>query len=269
MSKKIKIIILFIALAALAGLSALIVWAATVTDTFTDTSKVYQTSNITVDTVNQTVSLSTVIWTCGDNFTDSRDSKTYSTVLIGSQCWMAENINVGTLTAGAGNQGTDCSSASAIDKYCYSDNESNCTTYGGLYQWDQAMCGGTTAGGQGICPLGWHMPTHDEFTTLERAVCASGTCATDFPYDTSTTGWRGTNEGTKLKSGGDSGFAGLLAGSREASGSFNYLSSYGYFWSSVQSGSNAWRRSLGSGYATVNRDAISKAYGFSVRCLKN
>ena len=61
---------------------------------------------------------------------------------------------------------------------------------------------------------------------------------------------------------------GLLAGNCN-SGSFNNLSSNGYFWSSVQSGSNAWNRKLNSSNATVNRNTNSKAYGFSVRCLKN
>ena len=52
---------------------------------------------------------------CGSTtFTDSRDGKTYSTVSIGDQCWMAQNLNVGTLTAGTNNQGTSCSS---IQKY--------------------------------------------------------------------------------------------------------------------------------------------------------
>jgi len=62
---------------------------------------------------------------------------------------------------------------------------------------------------------------------------------------------------------------GLLAGNRNTNGSFNNLSSNGNFWSSVQSGSNAWNRNLNSGNATVNRNANSKANGFSVRCLKN
>ena len=208
-------------------------------------------------------------WSCEDTLTDSRDSKTYATVLIGSQCWMAENINVGSLTAGTNEQGTDCPSASEIEKYCYSDQESNCTIYGGLYQWNQTMCGSTTAGAQGLCPDNWHIPTHDEFTTLERAVCTSGTCVTDFPYDIITTGWRGTDEGTKLKSGGSSGFNGLRAGFRTTGGSFSYLSSFGLFWSSLQSGSTAWRRCLFSGVATVYRNPYGKAYGFSVRCLKD
>ncbi|MBU2568320.1 MAG: hypothetical protein KJ967_06075 [Elusimicrobia bacterium] len=62
---------------------------------------------------------------------------------------------------------------------------------------------------------------------------------------------------------------GLLSGNRNTNGSFNNLSSNGNFWSSVQSGSNAWRRNLNSGNDTVNRDTNSKANGFSVRCLKD
>ena len=68
---------------------------------------------------------------CGSTFTDVRDCKSYATVQIGSQCWMAENINIGTMTAGANEQGTSCDT---IQKYCYSNNEGNCDTYGGLYQ---------------------------------------------------------------------------------------------------------------------------------------
>jgi len=237
------------------------------TDTFTDTSKIASNNNLTVDTVNGQVKLSlSVDFTCGGTWTDSRDGKTYATVMIGSQCWMAQNINVGTKVAGSGNQGSNCAS---IQKYCYSDNEANCTTYGGLYQWDQAMCGSVTAGAQGICPVGWHIPTHDQFTTLERAICVSGTCTTDFPFDTSTTGWRGTNEGTNLKSGGSSGFNGLLAGYRSTDGSFGTLTAYGYFWTSLQSGANAWGRYPYSGRATVCRFTDDKLYGFSVRCLKD
>jgi len=123
---------------------------------------------------------------------------------------------------------------------------------------------------QGICPPGWHIPSHYELTTLERAVCDSSTCTTDFPYDTTTTGWRGTNEGTKLKVGGGSGFEGLLGGSRNTDSSFYNLSSNGNFWSSSQSSSaDAWRRLLHSGNTTVYRNHFSKAYGFSVRCLKD
>ena len=248
-----------------------------VTDTFTDETKIAASTNITV--AGGQVKLSVVPWACGDTLTDSRDSKTYSTVLIGTQCWMAEHINYGTLTASTNNQGSDCPSVAETEKYCYSDTESNCTSDGALYQWAQAMCGAASCNGtgappddacatpvQGICPSGWHIPSHYEYTTLEREVCTSGTCATDFPYDITTTGWRGTDEGTKLKVGGSSGFEGLLAGYRGTNGSFN---AGAIIWSSLESGSNAWIRILYSGFASVRRDAVTKLYGFSVRCIKD
>jgi uncharacterized protein (TIGR02145 family) len=241
-----------------------------VTDTYTDTSKIASHTNLTVDTTAGQVKLGlSTDFTCGGTWTDTRDSQTYTTKAFGAQCWMTQNMNVGTRVAGSATQGVDCSSATNIQKYCYSDTDSNCTTYGGLYQWSQAMCGSTTAGAQGICPVGWHVPTHDQYTTLERAVCTSGTCASDFPFDTSTTGYRGTNEGTSLKSGGASGFNALLAGYRNSTGSFSTLGSNTTFWSSLQSGSNAWNRDLSSASAQVGRSTIAKTYGFSVRCLKD
>jgi len=239
---------------------------ATVTDSFSDSTKIASSTNVTVDTVNGNVSLSEASsWTCGSALFDTRDAKSYATVLIGSQCWMQENLNVGSKVAGSATQTT---STSTIQKYCYSDSEANCTTYGGLYQWDQAMGGSTTAGATGICPTSWHIPTHDEWTLLERTTCTSGSCVADFPYDTTTTGYRGTDEGTTLKNGAGS-FKGLLAGYRNTLGSFTTVGVYTYLWSSFQSGSSAWRRNLYSGNATVNRDTNDKAYGFSVRCLKD
>jgi uncharacterized protein (TIGR02145 family) len=88
---------------------------------------------------------------CGENLNDLRDGQSYSTVLIGTQCWMAENLNIGTMLTGSGNQ-TD---NNTIEKYCYHDSTSYCDTYGGLYQWNQMMQYDTIAGTQGICPSGW------------------------------------------------------------------------------------------------------------------
>lgn len=200
-------------------------------------------------------------WTCGSSLVDTRDAKNYKTVLIGKQCWMAENINVGTKVAGSGNQGTSCAS---IQKYCYSDTEANCIQYGGLYQWDQTMCGSIMASAQGICPIGWHVPTNTEQYTLENYLKDGGeTC------DANISGWDCDTAGTKLKSGGASGFGGLLAGGRFPDGSFGSLSSETSFWSSVQSGGTVWHRNLYSGGAKVYRGADDKVYGFSVRCLKD
>ncbi len=236
-----------------------------------------------------------MIATCGQSFICGNNclynSVTYGTVLIGTQCWMSENLRTdkypdGTaITRGPATSGGLWTGAD-LGFYAYPPNSANnaeadLTTdiipnkLGFVYQWSAAMEGSIVEGVQGICPSGWHVPTHNEYTTMERAICTSGTCATDFPFDTSTTGWRGTNEGSKLSletSGGNnsSGFTGKLAGYRNTTGTFGSRASYVFFWSSSQSSSSyAWSRYLSSGYATVGRGTVSESVGFSVRCLKN
>jgi len=234
------------------------------------------TGTVTLTSGTQTVSgqadviITLPPWICGtDELVDIRDNKSYATVLIGTQCWMAQNLNVGTKTSGSNNQGTNCDPA-RIKKYCFANSDTRCASYGGLYQWGQAMCGSTTPRAQGICPTGWHIPTHTEFTILERAICTSPTCNTDFPYDETTDGWRGTNEGTTLKTVNPSSFSALLAGFRDSDGGFYYLGNYTFFWSSMQSSpDNVWYRNLGSGDSRVIRDAYVDYYGYSVRCIKD
>ncbi len=209
-------------------------------------------------------------FTCGVSTVQDVDANVYDTIQVGAQCWMKQNMRVGTRIGGATTQ----TSNATIEKWCYGDSDANCTSDnpnepdGGLYQWDEAMQYSTTTGAQGICPTGWHIPSHDEFTTLERAVCTSGSCATDFPYDTTTTGYRGTNEGTKLKSGGTSGLEFNLAG-LGVSGSFFNRAAAGNFWSSTESGGGAWGRGVASITAQVGRATDNKSSGLSVRCLKD
>lgn len=227
---------------------------------------------------------------CGLSKVKDVNGLDYSTVEIGNYCWMAENLNVGTLVSGATTQTNN----SIIEKYCYSDNEANCTTDGALYQWSEAMQYGASCNGtgeppndkcaspvQGICPSGWHIPAHYELVTLERSVCTSASCVTDFPYNTSQTGGRGTNEGNKLKilskchlpssidNCATSDFEALMAGYRNTGGSFASRGSDAIFWSSTENGASAWRRYLFVNNAVVDRYADNKAYGFAVRCVKD
>ena len=211
-------------------------------------------------------------WTCGDVLIDSRDGKSYPTVLIGSQCWMAANLDVGTRIDGLHNQ-TD---NSIIEKYCYANNDANCTDYGGLYQWDEMMQFVTTEGVQGICPSGWHIPTDAEWCTLENEVDA-GTISC------STTGLRGTDAGGNLKESGtnhwtspntgatnSSGFTALPGGYRLMGGSFHQMGNYGYWRSSSEfSEDDSWRRVLYYNYSNVGRGEYGKLYGRSVRCIKD
>lgn len=190
--------------------------------------------------------------------TVSNAGSTLSYVLTSSQAWATTNLNVGTMIAGTASP----SNNGIIEKYCYNDSEANCATYGALYTWDEAMQYSTTPGAQGICPSGSHIPTGNEWKTLEMSLGMTQTQA-------DATGWRGTDQGTQLKSGGSSGLDVPLAGYRSTAGSFAHLGSNAYVWSSSESGGSAWSRSLNSGYAAVGRSTYVKARGFSVRCLEN
>ncbi len=227
------------------------------------------TSNID-DSAAATVLGALPSFTCGVSTVQDADANVYNTVQIGTQCWMKQNMRVGTRINGATTQTNNAT----IEKWCYSNSDANCTSDnpnepdGGLYQWNEAMQYSTTPGAQGICPAGWHIPTHDEFTTLERAVCTSGTCATDFPYDTTTTGFRGTNEGIKLMPNGTSGFEANFAG-YALSGVFDWRAELSTLWTSSESSTNAWGRILDEFEDNIQRNTSSKSRGYSVRCLKD
>ena len=208
-----------------------------------------------------------VPYICGDVL--AYENQQYITVVIGSQCWMAENLNIGNRINGS----QDMTDNSVIEKYCYDNNEVNCDQYGGLYQWDEMMQYTTEEGAQGICPDSWHIPTDEEWKTLEMALGMSQS-------EADKTGWRGTNEGNEMKStngwdndgngSNSTGFTALPGGYRYSSGSFNYLGYYGYWWSSTEySGTIAWHRRLRCDYDQVYRNYNIKTYGFSVRCIKD
>ena len=211
-------------------------------------------------------------FTCGDPFTDPRNEQTYNTVLIGDQCWMAENLNLGEMIEGTEAMADD----GVIEKYCYNDDPANCETFGGLYQWDEMMQYTSSPGVQGICPDGWYIPTDDEWKILE------GTVDSQYPvgdpewdneylrgFDVgknlkSTSGWTNNGNGVDLYE-----FTALPAGARSVLGFFFLASDYAVFWSSTGSGINAWYRILN--YANDQSQRSSNyytSYGFSVRCLK-
>ncbi len=210
-------------------------------------------------------------WHCGQLFADTRDGQIYPTVQIGTQCWFAKNINIGTRINGSANQTNN----SILEKYCYDDLPSNCNVYGGLYQWDEMMQYVTTEGAQGICPSGWHVPTDDEWCTLTQYLDPTVICTS--------VGWSGMNGGGKMKEAGtfhwilpnagatnESGFTALPGGNRNVTGTFSNLGNNAYFWSSTEySSTYAWLRALTFNNYDVSRINYAKTNGFSVRCLKN
>jgi uncharacterized protein (TIGR02145 family) len=187
---------------------------------------------------------------------------------------MKENMRVGTMLASGS---TLPSNNSVIEKWCYNNSSTNCTNQGGLYTWAEAnqlatTCNSTSctppANNQGICPTGFHIPTDNEFKTLEMYLGMTQAQA-------DTADWRGTNQGSQLSTytlngTNSSGFTGLLAGSRAADGSFGVQGTSTDWWSASEySATYGWRRYLNSGYATVHRYNLIKEFGFSVRCVKN
>ena len=192
---------------------------------------------------------------CTDN-----DGNNYTTVQIGAQVWMAENLNVGTRINGS----VDQTNNSIIEKYCYDDNEANCNTYGGLYQWDESMQYSTTPGVQGICPTGWHLPTDAEWTTLTTYLGGENIPGAKMK-ETGTIHWLSPNTGAT----NSSGFT-ALPGGGGFNGSFVSLALGAFFWSSLGvSSTKAWYRGLFNFYKGVDRKYYYKTYGFSARCVQD
>jgi len=178
-------------------------------------------------------------------------------VVIGSQTWMKYNLNVGTTVTNT----TAPSNNSRVEKHCYNNLESNCSSSGGLYAQDEAMNYTGVPGTQGICPSNFHIPTDAEWKTLEIYLGMTQVQA-------DATGDRGTDQGTQLKSGGSSGFNALMAGyiNIVAQG-FTGINNYGDYWTSNTNTT----RELRPANATINRatNIAGSFSGFSVRCLKN
>ncbi len=200
------------------------------------------------------------LFTCGLPLSDSRNNKTYNTVLIGTQCWFAQNINIGTYIPGTSNQTKN----SIIEKYCFDNDTNNCTTYGGLYLWNEAMQYSTTPGAQGICPSGWRIPTDDEWTILTTFL-GGESVASGKMKEAGTAHWLSPNTDAT----NSSGFTALPAGNRWVGGDFNDLTKYAYIWSSSQyDANNAWYRGFYYNWGFIYHGHDPRANAYSVRCLK-
>ncbi|MDP2301786.1 MAG: FISUMP domain-containing protein [Ignavibacteria bacterium] len=198
------------------------------------------------------LSFTTTNGSCVGTPTVTYSGKTYNTIQIGSQCWLKENLNVGTMMNGGSNQTNN----STIEKYCYS--ETNCNTYGGLYQWNEAMGYVTTPGAQGICPPGWHIPTFAEFQALSSIVGGNSNALKAVG--------QGSGDGAGTNT---SGFSALLAGYRMDTGGFGSFRD-AYFWSSSESNTaNAISLYLLNSDSDISLFNFKKSHGFSVRCIQD
>jgi len=229
----------------------------------TDTVPVtYQYTNIygcTYSDTQQIYLLPSAVFNCGDTLIDARDSQRYPSVRIGSQCWMAANLNFGNPTPSTQMQRDNCIN----EKYCFNDNPSNCTTNGGLYQWNEIMNYDDTPATQGFCPPGWHVPTNTEWILLFNQYINNGFA------------------GNALKSSGYSGFNALLTGIRFHTMIWKYpatdpvLRSILFWSSTLHSTSKAWAHGMNEVVADIEyTPSVSfypafKSNAFAVRCLKD
>ena len=170
--------------------------------------------------------------------TDPRDGQVYSVVQIGDQCWLQKNMNY-----------------QAGNNWCYNDNTDNCTEYGKLYNWQTA---------QNVCPTGWHLPSEDEWIKLINSL-GGYDLSGDKLKESGTAHWNSPNSGTN-----SSGFTAMGGGGRYFNGYYNNFKSQGQFWSST-SIDNENAKGLTLYYNLSNTYIFSdkKAYGFSVRCVKD
>ncbi|MCD4788885.1 MAG: T9SS type A sorting domain-containing protein [Bacteroidales bacterium] len=208
---------------------------------------------------------------CPGTPTVTYEGQVYNTIQIFSQCWLKENLNVGTMIPGT----QVMEDNGVIEKYCYDNDPANCNTYGGMYRWDEMMQYTTTQGVQGICPPDWHILTDEEMKILE-GYADSQYVVGDPIWDQSN--WRGIDAGVNLKStngwnsGGNGtdlyGFSALPGGVYSYQYGFTYLGDQSYFWSSTEfTYEKPWYRTLKFNEEGVKRWVYAKHHGFSVRCV--
>ena len=226
----------------------------------------------------------TVVFACGDSVLF--DNYWYETVPIGDQCWFAENLrsemygNGDAIPAGLSDGEWSSTTSGAVTVYgeganCVDNSPDmdacdpiqSLNEYGRLYNWY------AVDDERGLCPSGWHVPTDEEWMSLEINLGMGD-------VEANNTGWRGTDQGSQLKTdfgwynGGNgvntSGMSGLPGGIRGSNGSFFVAGSYGYWWSSSPQGTFAWFRNLYTSNATVYRNSnFNRRGGFSVRCVRD
>ena len=213
--------------------------------------------------------------------TDARDGQTYKTVTIGSQTWMAQNLNYA--YTGVPYKYDVYSSDST--SWCNNDDASNCAKYGRLYTWAVAMdsvglwssngkgCGTSktcspTYPVRGVCPEGWHLPTQEEWRALFTAVGGKAFAGERLK---TTSGWSWDEEHNISGNGTDAyAFSALPVAGRDDRG---YYGDYAYntrIWSSNENDRfYADCLFLGYEYSNAFLSTTRKYYGYPVRCLKD
>jgi uncharacterized protein (TIGR02145 family) len=195
------------------------------------------------------------------------DGNMYKTITIGSQVCMAENLKT---TKYRNNDliGTTISATLDISgentpkyQWAYDGDESYVATYGRLYTWY------TVTDDRNICPIGWHVPSDVEWSTLTTYLLGSDIAGGKLK-ETGITHWTTPNTGAT----NETGFTALPGGYRPNDGKFYNSGNFGFWWSSTsQSTSNAYNRQIyyHDTYLSKILTGIDKGNGFTVRCFKD
>jgi uncharacterized protein (TIGR02145 family) len=190
---------------------------------------------------------------CPGTPTFAYEGQTYNTVLIGSQCWMKENLNYAT-----------------ENSWCYDNNPSNCDTYGRLYDWAVIMNGEFSSnkvpsGVQGICPPGWHIPSDAEWDIMINYLGGSSVAGGKMK-ETGYAHWNSPNTDAT----NESGFTALPGGFYSSIGTFSNLNEISWFWSCTNYNLYyGWSRTMDYNASDVIRFGSGKDYGYSLRCIKD
>jgi uncharacterized protein (TIGR02145 family) len=212
---------------------------------------VYSYTNVYLCSGSKTKSITVqpnAIFSCGNTLTDIRDNKTYPTVQIGTQCWMAANLNRGSQITSSQVQFDNC----VDEKYCFGNDAAKCSKYGGLYQWDEMMRYDDTPAGQGLCPPGWHIPTDNDWTVLCNFYNGNGFA------------------GKPLQDTIVSGFRALTGGVFYLNSSWSFADFAVLFWTSTPWGpAKAISHGLNIYDFSVSLYPSSRINAFPIRCLKD
>ena len=221
----------------------------------------------------------------GDGGSVAYEGQTYKTVKIGTQTWMAENLNYAVAGSKCYGEGGPVSEKDPEDEYGWIDKtlsaaevQANCAKYGRLYDWSTAMalpssCNESSCSSQiqpkhrGICPFGWHIPSDAEWTTLTDYVGGYEMAGTKLK---ATSGWNWNDYDNESGNGTDDfGFSALPGGSGYSGGGFDNVGDYGDWWSATESSAgSAYLRGMYYNISSVFRSYdILKSHLFSVRCI--
>jgi uncharacterized protein (TIGR02145 family) len=195
------------------------------------------------------------------SMTDQQGNR-YRTIKIGNQTWMAEDLRTSIYRNGTrildptGNTEWGSNTTGAFSRYSY-----ECPN-GKLYNWYAVN------NANQLCPLGWHVPTDEEWSTL--ATFLGGESIAGGKMKSTGSGEIGLWRTPNLAATNSSGWSGIPTGYRDPGGIFYQIGFAGYWWSTTQSSTaNAWCRYLGFDFAGLGRYSYSKTYGYSVRCIRD